>query len=63
MYLYYPISVWRPEKAYLANSADPDQTPQNAAGLTMVFTVCKWFSICLPPDILEIEIRLFQYVV
>ena len=30
---YRPILVWRPQKGYmqLANSADPDQTPPNAA--------------------------------
>ena len=27
----YPIVVGRPVKGYLANSGDPDQTPQNAA--------------------------------
>ena len=26
-----PIVVWRALKGYLENSADPDQTPQNAA--------------------------------
>ena len=28
---YWSIEGWRPLKGYLANSADPDQTPQNAA--------------------------------
>ena len=30
-FVVYPIVVGRPIKGYLANSADPDQTPQNAA--------------------------------
>ena len=29
--VHYPIEDWRTLNVYLANSADPDQTPQNAA--------------------------------
>ena len=39
------IFVWRPQKGKLANSADPDQMPQNVAYLIRISTIANSIAI------------------